>query len=413
MKILISAYACSPFQGSEPGMGWNFVKCLFSKHELHVITECKYRSEIEDYFAKNPEERIYASFYYVKRVRLNILKKIWPPSYYWTYAKWQSNALKLAMELDLREHFDVVHQLNMIGYREPGLLWKMDKPFVWGPIGGFNITPWRLLHTMGLYGFVFYTFRNIVNIWQMYTSSRVKKAVMRAGVLMCATKNDAATVKKLWEKDSVLMPEVGLYKIKKSEVEFHKKGTKLKLCWSGLHIPRKSLNFLLEALCRIRNVELHVLGEGPKTSSWKKLANRLGLDNVVWYGRVDRSMALSVMRGCDVFIQTSLSDATSTVLLEALSIGLPVIALDHLGFSNVIDDSCGIKIKVGNKSQIVKDLSAAIYKINKDRPMLNRLSLGAKKKAEDYSWSVKSDIINGLYELAYKKYYISDEILSI
>lgn len=52
---------------------------------------------------------------------------------------------------------------------------------------------------------------------------------------------------------------------------------------------------------------------------------------------------MEIMSACDVFVITSLSDATSTVLLEALSMGLPVVATNHLGFANVITDACGIK----------------------------------------------------------------------
>jgi hypothetical protein len=38
LKLLISAYACGPNRGSEPGMGWNFVIGLGKFHEVHVIT---------------------------------------------------------------------------------------------------------------------------------------------------------------------------------------------------------------------------------------------------------------------------------------------------------------------------------------------------------------------------------------
>lgn len=404
MKILINAYACSPYQGSEPGMGWNFVKCLFGRHELHVITECKYESEIEEYFAAHPEDSHFVTFYYIKRVRHNLLRKIWPPSYYWTYAKWQKDVLKYAMILDNKEHFDVVHQLNMIGYREPGYLWKMNKPFVWGPIGGFNITPWKLLYTMGYYGFIFYSFRNIINVIQMYTSLRVRNAIMKADALMSATQDDADTIKKLWNKDSVLMPEVGLTQSYFAETGKRRDKHVLKLCWSGLHIPRKSLNLLLEALQETGYVELHVLGDGPKTLSWKRKARKLGLGNIIWHGKVDRKVALSVMQECDVFVQTSLSDATSTVLLEALSLGLPVIALNHLGFSNVINETCGIKIGVNNKMQIVRDLSKAIRELDNNRSFLRQLSSGAKKRAGEYSWSAKADIITSLYKSAFQIY---------
>lgn len=404
MKILINAYACSPYQGSEPGMGWNFVKCLSDRHELHVITECKYRDEIADYMAKHSDTHI--KFYFLKRTRLNLLRKIWPPSYYWTYKRWQKKALALAEELDKKEDFDLVHQLNMVGYREPGFLWKMRKPFVWGPMGGFNITPWKLLHTMGLYGLIFYTMRNLINLWQMHTMGRVKNAVMRADALMCATKEDSDAVVHHWGKENTIMPEVGYTMIEGVEVApcSRKAEAPLKVCWSGLHIPRKSLNFLLEAVAGLENVELHVLGDGPKRKNWMRMADGLGVNNVRWYGKVDRQEALRVMNECDVFAQTSLSDATSTVILEALSLGKPVVALDHLGFANVITEECGIKVPVDCKKQIIADLASSICKLRDDNELLKRLSKGAIARAEENSWEHKADVICELYKQAIKKY---------
>ncbi|MDR0604738.1 MAG: glycosyltransferase family 1 protein, partial [Bacteroidales bacterium] len=108
MKILISAYACSPYQGSEPGMGWNFVKCLSEYHELHILTESKFQKDIEKYFIAHPEEKQFFNFYFIEKNRHKKLRKIWPPSYYWFYRQWQKRALKLALELDAVCHFDVV-----------------------------------------------------------------------------------------------------------------------------------------------------------------------------------------------------------------------------------------------------------------------------------------------------------------
>jgi len=405
MKVLINAYACSPYQGSEPGMGWNFVKCLSTKHELHIITESKYKNEIEDYLAKHPEEKALYRFYYVKRSRHNLLRRIWPPSYYWFYEAWQKKVLKLAQELDQKENFDLVHQLNMVGYREPGFLWRLNKPFIWGPISGFNITPWNLLHTMGLYGLIFYSFRNIINIWQMHSLKRVHCAIDKASAVICATQDDSDSVKRIFDKENVIIPEVGYTKLDGVESkDFNRKcGDVLKICWSGLHIPRKSLNFLLESLKDVQGVELHILGDGPKRNVWEKLAKNLGIENVKWYGKVKREDALTIMQSCDVFAQTSLSDASSTVLLEALSLGLPVIALDHLGFANIITSNCGIKIAVKNSAQIVSDFKKAILKLRDDCQLLERLSKGAIERAQENSWEHKANVICDLYDSAVKE----------
>lgn len=58
MRVLVSCYACSPYKGSEPGMGWNFIKCLSSKLELHVIVESKFEEDINRYLESHSEEKI-------------------------------------------------------------------------------------------------------------------------------------------------------------------------------------------------------------------------------------------------------------------------------------------------------------------------------------------------------------------
>lgn len=400
MKILINCYACSPYRGSEPGMGWNFVSSLAKHHELHVIVEKdEFEVDIERYLAENPKERKYYKFYFIKRDHHNTLRKIWPPSYYWFYKAWQKKALALAKELEAKENFDIVHQLNMAGYREPGYLWKIDKPFVWGPIGGFENAPWCMVPSMGIKGAVFYTCYNLINSWQMHTNWRVKSAINKADALISATVKIKEKIQKLYSKDSVLIPEVGFTGSADNAFAQRNDGEKLRICWSGLHIPRKALNLLLEALSVVRrdDIELHVIGQGEKTNEWKKMAIRLGLDNIVWHGWVERSKALDIMQSCHLFCITSLNDLTSTVILEALSYGMPVIALDHCGFSNVITEHCGRKITIKNKKQVVRDFALAINEIADDEALRRRLSEGARKRALEYNWEEKANIICRIY----------------
>lgn len=400
MKVLVNCYACSPYQGSEPGMGWNFVKCLSRLHVLHIITELKFKADLDRYFEEHPEDKPFFQFYFIEKNRHKKLRKIWPPSYYWFYKAWQKKAYKLAMTLDEKENFDIIHQLNMVGYREPGYLWKLDKLFVWGPIGGFGITPWRMLPSMGLNGCVYYFSRNILNIFQSRYNRRVRMAMLRATSLIAATQTQKDYINKLYGRDSVIVPEVGCESLSQIICRKRDFDEKLKVCWCGQHIPCKSLNLLLDAMSILNrdDIELHVIGEGSETNRWRKHAQRLGLNNIMWYGQVERDRALDIMRKCHLFCITSLSDLTSTVLLEALSCGLPVIALDHCGFSNVITDECGRKIPIKNAKQVVKDLSFAINELADDESLRLRLAEGALRRAKDYNWEDKAKIITEIYE---------------
>lgn len=387
-------------------MGWNFVKCLSFYHELHILTESKFEQDIISYFSQNPDKKRNMHFYFITKERHKRLRKVYPPSYYWFYRQWQKRAYQKAIVLKNTIDFDVVHQLNMAGYREPGYLNQLNLPLVWGPIGGMDTIPWQLLPSTGLYGLVFYGLRNLINLFQMHFKCRVKKFALRSNILIAATKDNHDKIKKIWGRNSTIIPEVGLLHFENMREATWKEKI-LKICWSGVHIPRKALNLLLHSVKKcnnVNNIEIHVIGSGRSTPGWKKLAKKLGLDQVEWYGWVEKEKALSIMANCHLMCITSLSDLTSTVLLEGLSLGLPVIALDHCGFSNVINKECGIKIPLGSKDDVCTSFSKAIDLLFENENLRMELAKGARKRALDFKWEDKAITINRLYQDAIDDY---------
>ena len=404
MKVLVSCYACSPYKGSEPGMGWNFVHCLAPMHELHIITESKYKADLDRYFAEHPEESHLYHFYFIGRKRYDVLRKIWPPSYYWFYRIWQRKVLAFARQLDAKENFDVVHALNMAGYREPGFLYKLGKPLVWGPVGGFCISPWCMLPSMGWYGVLYYGARNLINIWQMHFKSTPRKMARHADAIIAATQDNHDAISALWHRDSTIIPEVGVVANPVDVIIGQREG-KLKICWSGQHTPAKTLNLLLDALALVSNpkdIELHVIGKGRSTARWKRQSRQLQLNNIIWHGWVKRDEVLDIMRQCHVFCITSVADLTSSVLLEALSLGLPIITLNLFGFSNVVTDECGIKINVHTERQAIRDIASAIETLANDEPLRLRMAQAALNRAQDFTWENKAYQITQLYNNAIK-----------
>ena len=74
-----------------------------------------------------------------------------------------------------------------------------------------------------------------------------------------------------------------------------------------------------------------------------------------------------------------------------------MVCLDHCGFSDVIDESCGIKVPVTNFSKVTNDLSNAIYKLSTDKELLKKLSEGALKQASSFTWTKKVNTLNQIY----------------
>lgn len=402
LKILVSAYACSPIRGSEPGLGWGFVKAISEHHDLWVITEEeKFKSEIEAELEQQPllKERI--RFYYIPKVRHRTLRKIWPPSYYWFYRTWHKKAYELGKKLHDEIRFDVVHQLNMVGFREPGYLWKINAPFVWGPIGGMSILPWRFLRELGLYGFFYHLGKNCFNLTQMKLMRRPRLAAARAKALIAATPDTQVAIKRMWDKDSDVICEIGPPEKLATKHSVRKTDGQLRLVWCGLHVPRKALNLLLESLPLVSDdVDWHldVIGQGPRTKAWKGLAAKLNIaERCDFHGWVSREESVAIMERGHVFVITSLADLTSTVTLEAISQGLPVICLDHCGFAHVITKDCGIKIPVISPAQIRSGIAGTVEELANNEERRLSMAYQAIKRVADFTWKKKSDTLNDVY----------------
>lgn len=406
LKILLCCYACDPTRGSEPGMGWNFAYNISLSHDVHVLVEeGEFRNTLNSFSAENPELVRNITFHFIPRTHHETLRKIWPPSYYWFYRAWHKQAYKYALQLNERENFDIIHQITISGFREPGYLWKIDKPFVWGPLGGFTDTPWCLLGSLGFHGAIYLGLRNIINFFHKRWGRRPLMAANRSYSILTSTTKAVQEIRQFWHKEAVLMNEVGLEtRHTRYEPSEHTAGTPLRLCWAGEHKARKALDLLLEALplCK-EKVELHVLSKGPRMNSWKALTHKLGLDNVVtFHGYVPREEAFRIMGTSHVFCITSVREDTSTVVFEAFRYGVPIIALDHCGFAAVINENCGIKIPICGRRQVIRDYARHIDYLATHEEERRRLSAGALERCQDFTWEAKMAVLNEIYQTAYE-----------
>ncbi|MBQ3217954.1 MAG: glycosyltransferase family 4 protein [Akkermansia sp.] len=402
LKILVGCYACDPNYGSEPGMGWHFVINIAKYHNVHAIVEKhEFEENLKLYAQKHPEEVKNISFHFIPRVHHKTLRKIWPPSYYWFYRQWQKEAYRYALKLDKKENFDIIHQLTLAGYREPGYLWKLGKPFIWGPIGGLHFTPWRLLLSMGLYGTLYFGFRNIINAYQIRRSYAAKKvAPIASNILVC----DPAVhrlIHQHWHTKCITMREVGVdAETAARKTTNRQQDAPIVLCWAGALYPGKALHILLEALALSkRPYILHVLGDGPCLKKWKKKAEKLSIEkDVIFHGRVQHKDVSQIMENSHIFCITSLSEGgTTTVVLEALQIGLPVIALNHCAYSSIITKDCGLKVDITTFRKVVKSYAEHIDFLYDNEEERQRLSVGAVKRSQEFSWSKKSIQLNDIY----------------
>ncbi len=119
--------------------------------------------------------------------------------------------------------------------------------------------------------------------------------------------------------------------------------------------------------------------DGPLLEEVKKQVTQLGLeDKVVFTGF--RSDIKNLFYGSDIYINASEHEALSFLILEALAGGLPLIATDMGGNSDVVNDEtgCGILVQYGNAGE----LAQAIRRLMKDEKMRENLKVNALKAVE-------------------------------
>lgn len=189
VSILVNAYACSPNMGSEPGMAWNWCVNLAKYCELHIITEGEFRNKIEELLPTLPQGK--NMHFYYNPVSEEIRKMCWNQGdwrFYKYYREWQHKTYLIAKDVIKHNHIDIVHHLNMIGFREPGYLWKIEGvPFIWGPVDAKEKFPVEYLDGASLKAKSFIRLKNFITGLQLRLSSRVRNAVDRASFVISAS----------------------------------------------------------------------------------------------------------------------------------------------------------------------------------------------------------------------------------
>lgn len=103
---------------------------------------------------------------------------------------------------------------------------------------------------------------------------------------------------------------------------------RLRLAWAGRLAGGKGVEQVLEALAALPQASLLVLGDGPAGQLLRSRAAALGIaDRVDWRGHVaDRAPYLEALASADMFVFPSAAEGFPKVVLDAMAVGLPVVA---------------------------------------------------------------------------------------
>lgn len=401
LNILVSAYACRPNMGSEPGVGWNAVRGLSKYHKIWVLTREDNRSFIEAELTSNPIPDL--EFVYIDLPGAMWWKRSLGGVHLHHYF-WQVKAYLVAHKLHSEISFDLAHHVTYVRYSSPSFLSLLPIPFIWGPVGGGESAPKAFWKDFSFRGKVYEIVRSVAH--RIGELDPFVNLTIKNSTLIRATTED--TAQRLRQMDAVniqVFSESGL-----SEVEIQQlarptipNSSPIKfismarlLHWKGLHLG-------VQAFAQADlpdDAEYWILGDGPERERLQTLAEKLGVANrVKFWGRLSRDETLCKLKECHILLHPSLHDSGGWVCLEAMAAGCPVICLDLGGPAVQITEETGLKIQAHTPEQVVRDLAKAMACLAQDSEL--RLSMGRageKRVAQFFNWDIKAKSLAQLYE---------------
>jgi glycosyltransferase involved in cell wall biosynthesis len=167
----------------------------------------------------------------------------------------------------------------------------------------------------------------------------------------------------------------------------------------GRLVDWKRLDIALRALVQLPGAKLEVIGDGPMRAEWSDLTVTLDLaDRVQFVGWLSQDESAQRLQEATALILPSIFECGGAVVLEAMAVGIPVIATAWGGPADYLDQSCGILVDPTSEHALVLGFAKAMEKLATDGSLGERLGrAGRKRVVEEYDWEKKIDRIVGIY----------------
>ncbi|MCG6136148.1 MAG: glycosyltransferase [Nostoc sp. LLA-1] len=406
MNILISAYACEPGQGSEPGVGWNIVQEIGKYYHVWVLTSNCHRPGIEAELVRNSLPKLH--FVYLDPCGWII---DWSPKgkqtqkwVYFHYYLWQIQAYFVSRSLHQNICFDVCHHVTYVKYSSPSFISLLPIPFIWGPVGGAELTPKAFGQNFSLRGKIYEFMRNMAR-WLGENDPFVRLTARRSILIWATTKDTAQRLRHMAAKNVQIFSESGLSEEEiqqlsqcsnspTSSIRFISMARLLH--WKGIHLGVQA--FAQAGLPD--DTEYWIVGDGPERKRLQTLALELGIAHQVkFWGRLSRNETLSKLGQCNVLIHPSLHDSGGWVCLEAMAAGCPVICLDLGGPGVQVTEETGFKIPAHTPETTVKDIAQGMLLLAKDSELRLRMGQAGQKRVKDvFSWKMRGLFLSSIYQ---------------
>ncbi|HEY9641127.1 MAG TPA: glycosyltransferase family 4 protein [Coleofasciculaceae cyanobacterium] len=429
LRILIVAEHASMRFGGEASLPLHYFRVLRQRGiETWLVVHERTRQELMAYF---PEEsdRIYF-----------VSDSVWHKILYSTHqylprkifeitlgfamgmlTQWHQR--RLVKKLVKEQRIDVIHQPIYVSPKTPSLIFGMGAPVIMGPMnGGMSYPP---------------GFQHMEN---RFVRLSVHLGRLSSGLLnsLIPGKKLAATLLVANQRTREALPPGTQGKV----IELVENGVDLSIwhhnaddrqekpntlptdsnhpsltrfVFVGRLVDWKGVDLLLMAFKKVLEqvpAELEIIGEGSIRATLEQLAQgemtpslsheaiplHLKPDSVKFSGWLSPVECMQHLQRADVLVLPSLFESGGAVVLEAMSMGLPVIATQWGGPTDYINEQCGVLIPPISPEFFVNELAAAMVKLAQSPKLRTQMGqVGRQRVLNCFDWEKKVDTILDIY----------------
>lgn len=402
--ILISAYGCEPGKGSEQGVGWHWVLEMAKIQELWVITRSNNRLGIEGAFPSEFAERVHFIYYDLPPVLRRFKRK--EKGLYFYYALWQWGAYLCAKKLAAEVHFDYCQHLTFGSMWMPIFMHRLPIPLIWGPIGGGEAVPFRLIQSLPVLGRIAQYLRYIL-MATLPINPLIMKIVRRSRFILARTEDTAQLIPVRYREKVKVVLETGITEDFLSSYIYtlrDRTEERLRVIYTGRLVAFKNVATAIHAVARAkdRGCHLHfvVVGDGPLRKSLQALANELGLSTEIEFrGSISQSKVIEELHHSDVYLFPSLREGGAWSLMEAMSVGLPVICVKTSGMAVMTSERTAIRVEPVSQEYMIDQFAQALIDLAKSPALRRELGENARKRIEEhFRWYHKGEFMRDLFK---------------
>jgi glycosyltransferase involved in cell wall biosynthesis len=332
-SLIVVALSINPNGGSEPGKGWWWGCALSRFFKIYVITQ---RHSIE--LCKDQPIVIEREWcFYPTKNTIITWKFPWGLIH---YRRWLHEALTIASSIK-DENLVGLHHVTLGSFRYLPSYEKLKIPYILGPLGGGEVTPWSLIwnRPVPLAHKFSEIFRRIFN-YSFALNPKLRATINKAELVLATSDESEKVIQAIGaRKTCVVFPDALERNDDSSDNVANPRNegikTRIKLVWQGRPLWWKGPDLALALLAHLtRNglpVELDMIGQWenqPMKEALLKEAKKYGIQGKVHFLQsVNANEFKKLLRNYHAFVATSLHDSGGIPLIEAQAAGLPCITL--------------------------------------------------------------------------------------